>query len=182
MQFHMLGGDVREFFDVVQNDSRVKITLRDSDAAEVLPLRDGTTVSESTLCFWNQTFLPSLERKWIPEPGYYRIDSLGLPVLEFMPSFKATWEGKPALGQGRLFGNFEPYLGKPKDFEKWYEDLASWIRKRYRKNPAGSSGFVGPEAFDFYKSGGFLLPNILPPRTQAWISEIDKQHAKRKTA
>lgn len=95
-----------------------------------------------------------------------------------MPSFKATWQGKPALGQGRLFGNFEAYLKKPADFEKWYEGLASWIRKRYRKSPLGSGGFVGPEAFEFYEAGGFLLPNILPPSTREWIAEIDKQHAK----
>jgi hypothetical protein len=178
VHFHMLGEDLREFFRFVQDDPQVTITARDSSTAQVLPLGDRAADSENTLCLWNKKFLPRIERKWISEPGYYRVDSLRLPVLEFMPPFKATWEGKPALGQGRLFGNFEAYLGKPADFEKWYEVLASWIRKRYRKGPLGPGDYVGPEAYEFYRSGGFLLPNTLPPRTREWIAEIDKQHAK----
>ena len=166
VHFHMLGEDLREFFRLVQDDPKVIITTRDSDTAKVLPLDDAGANPDSTLCFWNQKFVPDLERKWIPEPGYYRIDSLRLPVLEFMPSFKAKWEGKPALGQGRLFGNFEAYLNKPADFEKWYEGLASWIRKRCRKSPLGPGGFVGPEAFEFYRAGGFLLPTSCRPARQ----------------
>jgi hypothetical protein len=121
--------------------------------------------------------LPKLQREWVPEPGYYTVDGLRTPTLEFTPSFTATWEGKPGLGQGRLFGNFEPYLGKPADFEKWYETLVRWIRQNYQKSPASTGGYVGPEAYEFYKSGAYLLPNILPPRTQEWLAEIARQHA-----
>ncbi len=177
LHFHMLADDLREFFRIVQDEQQVTITKRDSDIPQVHPFRGSDVDCGDTLCFWNQKFLPHLERKWIAEPGYYRIDSLRLPVLEFMPSFKATWEGKPALGQGRLFGNFEAYLNKPAGFEEWYERLASWIRRQYRKSPLGPGGFVGPEAYEFCRSGGFLLPNIVPPRTQEWLAKIGRQHA-----
>jgi hypothetical protein len=177
LHFHMLEEDVSEFFRVVEAGGQVTVVARDSNSAAVLPVGARDVDSGNTVCFWNRSFLPQLERKWIPDPGYYRIDSLKLPVLEFMPSFKANWEGKPALGQGRLFGNFEPYLGKPREFTEWYELLASWIRRRYRKSPVGLGGFVGPEAYEFYRNGGFLLPNIVPPRTEEWIAKIDNQHA-----
>jgi len=176
IQFHMVREDLSEFFGFVQDDNEVVITERDSNSAEVGPIRVDKTNSENTLCFWNRKLLVNLKREWILEPGYYRIDSLRLPVLEFMPSFKATWEGKAALGQGRLFGSFEPYLEKPAEFTEWYEQLASWIRRRYRKSPPDLNGFVGPEAYEFYRGGGVLLPNIVPPRTQEWIARIEKQH------
>jgi hypothetical protein len=77
-----------------------------------------------------------------------------------------------------LFGDFDPDLGKPPKFEKWYESLTRWIRKNYAKNPAGKDGYVGPAAYEFYKNGGYLLPNFLPPSTKEWLAEIGKQHSR----
>jgi hypothetical protein len=100
-----------------------------------------------------------------------------MPVLEFTPSLTTTWEGKPALVQGRLYGIFE---GKSAEFEKWYESLVRWIRQNYQKNPRGTGGYVGPAAYDFYNKGGYLLPQFRPPRTQVWLAEIGKQHSRSK--
>ena len=176
IQLHMLPEDRDEFLSFIQQRDPVVITLRDSDSADIEPADNFHLGSDKTLCLWNSRFLPSIKREWISDPGYYRVDILYTPVLEFTPSFTATWEGKPALGQGRLFGNFEPYLGKPKGFEKWYESLVRWIRTRYHRNPRRTSGYVGPAAYDFYRNGGYLLPNFLPPRTKEWLAEISKQH------
>ncbi len=181
IHFHMLPDDQNAFLRFVQERAPILVIARDSDSAEVQPAADTDTGPDKTLCLWNRDLLPHLERKWIPEPGYYRADSLKAPILEFSPSFTATWEGKPALGQGRLFGNFEPYLGKPQDFEKWYESLVRWIRQNYQKSPASAGGYVGPAAYEFYKGGGYLLPNILPPRTKEWLAEIGKQHGRSRT-
>jgi hypothetical protein len=62
-------------------------------------------------------------------------------------------------------------------FEKWYETLVRWIRKNYGKNPASSTGYVGPAAFEFYEKGGYLLPQFLPPKTKEWLTEISTQHS-----
>jgi hypothetical protein len=133
IHFYMLPEDRIEFLRVVQEHGSITGVLRDSDSPQVGPTAEDVG-DDKTLCLWNRKLLPNLKRKWIPDPGYYRLDTLKEPILEFTPSFTATWEGKPALGQGRLFGNFEPYLGKPEDFEKWYESLVHWIRQHYRKN------------------------------------------------
>jgi hypothetical protein len=178
----MLPEDRSAFIRLVQEHDPVVATLRDSDSSEVQPLADLDVGDKKTLCLWNRKLLPRLERKWIPDPGYYRVDGLHTPTLEFSSSFKVTWEGKPALGQGRLFGDFDSYLGKPPDFEKWYEHLTRWIRKNYRKSPTSMGGYVGPAAYEFYNNeGGYLLPQFLPPRTEVWLAEIGKQHSRSKT-
>lgn len=138
IHFYMPPEDRTAFIRLVQEHDPVVVTLRDSDSSEVQPLTD--LDDKKTLCFWNRKLLPRLERKWIPDPGYYRVDGLHTPTLEFSSSFRTTWEGKPGLSQGRLFGDFDPCLEKPPDFEKWYEHLTRWIRKNYRKSPTSSGG------------------------------------------
>jgi hypothetical protein len=172
VHFHMLPEDQNAFLRFLQERDPVVVIARDSDSAEIQPA-DPTIGSDKTLCLWNLKLLPHLERKWIPDPGYYRADEFRMPILEFTSSFRATWEGKPALGQGRLYGIFAQKLP---EFEKWYETLVRWIRRNYQKNPRDTGGYVGPAAYEFYKSGGYLLPNFLPPRTKEWLAILNKQH------
>jgi len=101
----MLAEDQNAFLRVVQERNPIMVITRDSDSAEVQPA-DLDTGPDKTLCLWNRRLLPHLKRKWIPDLGYDTIDGLRTPTLEFTPSFTATWEGKPGLGQGRLFGDF----------------------------------------------------------------------------
>lgn len=173
IHFHMLPEDRDTFLDFVQEQDPVTVGLRDADSSRVQPLSNLDIRDSKTLCLWNRRLVPLLERKRIPDPGYYRVDEFSMPILEFTPSLTTTWEGKPALVQGRLYGIFE---GKPAEFEKWYDSLMRWIRKNYQKNPRGTGGYVGPAAFDFYNKGGYLLPQFRPPRTEAWLAEIGKQH------
>src|SRR6266550_3206213 len=156
IHFHILPEDRNAFLGFAQEHDPVAIVLRDADSSEVKPVADLNFGDSKTLCLWNRRLLPHLERKWIPDPGYYTVDVLKQPVLEFTSSLLTTWEAKPALVQGRLFGDFDPYLGKPSEFEKWYETLARWIRQNYEKNPASTGGYVGPAAYEFYNEGGYL--------------------------
>ena len=95
------------------------------------------------------------------------------PTLEFSPSFNGTWEGKPALCQGRIYGIFE---GKVAEFETWYEAILRWVKKSFMRNPTSMGGYVGPAAYEFYENGGYLLPSFIPPHTDAWLKEVGKQH------
>jgi len=174
----MLPDDQDVFLRFVQERDPVAVGARDSDSAIIEPIADLNIDRDKTLCLWNRKILPSLEREWVPSPGYFTVSESKMPILEFTSSFTATWEGKPALGQGRLYGIFE---GKPPEFEKWYESLVRWLRTNYEKNPTGTGGYVGPAAYEFYKSGGYLLPNILPPRTKEWLTAIGRQHARPRT-
>jgi hypothetical protein len=172
IHFYMTEIDREEFLNIVQEYAPTLIALRDADVAEVNPSDESEINSGKTLALLNLQFSSGLHRKWIPEPGYFRLDTLNEPVLEYMPSFYNRWQERPGLGQGRLFGNFESHLGKPPDFFKWYESLANWIRKHYKKNPNAIGGYIGSDAEKFRAEGGYLLPNFLPPATPEWISRI----------
>lgn len=113
IHFYMLPEDRKAFLQYVQEHDSTTVVARDSDMAKVEPVDSLEVDPVNTLCLWKTTLAPALERNWVPDPGYFRLDTLHKPILEFVPSFNATWEGKPTLGQGRLFGNFESYLGKP---------------------------------------------------------------------
>lgn len=182
IHFYMLPEDRSAFIHLTQAHDPVEVTLRGSDSPEVQPLADLDVGDDKTLCLWNRRLLPRLERKRIPGAECFKVDCLHTPTLEFCSSFKATWEGKPALGQGRLFGDFDPYLKKPPDFEKWYGYLTRWIRRNYRRSPTRMGGYIGPAAHEFYAGGGYLLPQFLPPRTEVWLTEIGKQHSRSITA
>jgi len=176
----MLPEDRNAFLRFAQERDLVVLVARYSDSAELQPIADPDIGPDAFLCLWNREILPRLERRRIPKAGKYEVDTLNTPILEFDTSFTATWEGKPALGQGRLYGIFDPDLGKPPEFEKWYERLVRWIRAKYEKNPTDRGGYVGPAAYEFYKGGGYLLPNFLPPRTEVWLAEIGRQDASRR--
>jgi hypothetical protein len=133
------------------------------------------------MILWNKQLTATLQRKWIDSatPGYYRVDQLAFPVLEFSMSMLTDWQGKPALTQGRIYGQF---AGKPVEFERWFEQIVRYIRKHWRGNPVSLlGGYVGPAASDWFTSGGLLLPMFVPPITAEWLRVMKQQHpAKRK--
>lgn len=176
IHFHMLPNDQFEFLRFVQEGDQVAFISREGESISIMPIPLHAVDSKQNLYLWNRSLVPKLKRKWVRNPGFYGINVLDMPILEFVPSLLTTWEEKPGLVLGRLYGVFDPYLRKPPGFEKWYERLARWIRKACRKNPPGIGGYVAPGAYEFYKSGGYLLPNFRPPRTKEWIAEIGKQH------
>jgi len=177
--FHMLPEDRMSFFDFVQQRDPVVVTdFTDSVSGVVQPadLGNRDTKSREWLCLWNRTLLPSLRREYIPESNvgpYYRIDS-SLPILEFSLPVQRTWDGEPALTQGRLYAY--AYRNYPA-LRIWYEALVRWLRTRFTKNPIGwMSGYVGPEAYRWYKNGGLLLPFCAPPVNAEWRERIHGQH------
>jgi hypothetical protein len=180
IHFHMLRDDQNAFMQMVKENDPVVVTPRDDPKnSDVRPVEDLPSDHIEIFCLWNRRLLPVLKRESVgkAQGTYYMADLLGLPLLEFSPSLSTKWEGKPGLIQGRLYGQFDPNLNKPPEFEKWYERLVRWIRKNYRRHPSRIiGGYVGPAAYEFYENGGYLLPNFLPPRTDAWLAELGKQH------
>src|SRR5579863_4279232 len=63
-----------------------------------------------------------------------------------------------------------------KDFERWYNGVARWIRKNFARNPIPLlGGYVGPAAYEFFKRGGLLLPMFRPPLTSQSLSWVEAQ-------
>jgi hypothetical protein len=181
IHFHMLPEDQNAFLRMVkENDPVAVVNGLDPETPNVHPLEEIATDRLQVLMLWNRRLLSDLRREPLGKNArYYKyhIDNSRLPLLELSTCPKTEWEGRPALIQGRLYGDFYPSLNKPPEFERWYEKLVRWIRKNYKRNPAQIlGGYVGPAAYAFYENGGYLLPSFKPPRTEVWLSEITKQH------
>jgi len=175
IRIYMLGSDYDKFLEYVLRDGDVILTEMVSYSSEVAPTR--ITAGAQWLCLWKRSFLPSLTRSKVPSPKHepFRVDEAKLPVLELSSSFETRWATRPAIVQGRVYGVFD---GKPATFECWYEGLVRWIRGHFRKSPTSLGGYLGPEAWECYARGAYLLPSFIPPRTQQWLKEIGKQHRK----
>ncbi len=133
-------------------------------------------MSGQILVLWSKRFAPNLQRGYVAnaQPPYYLIDEQTESVLELCLSGLTTWEGRPALTQGRIYGVFE---NKQAEFEKLYERIVRYIRRHWRKNPAPwMGGYVGPSASDWFERGGLLLPNYIPPVRSDWIERLGEQH------
>jgi len=181
IQLSMLPADVDGLLAEIRSNAPVEVVMRDGDSAEVFPIAAlSGGASRDTLILWNRRLSPVLQRKWIDlvSPGYYRVDGFALPVLEFSDSVLTEWEGKPALTQGRIYGQFD---GKPVEFEKWFEQIVRYIRKSWRKNPVALlGGYVGPAAGEWFASGGLILPMFVPPVTLEWTRVMKQQHSAKK--
>jgi hypothetical protein len=172
VQLHLLENDVDLLIQHVGSKCDLKVVLRDSDEDNLDPINDPASAT-SSMTLWNPALLGSLKRKTIIRNDgrrWYFIDG-SLPTLEFSNSIRTTWNGQPALVQGRMYGQA---MSSNSDFARWYESIVRWIRKEFRKNPT-SFGYVGPEAWRWFQSGGILLPTFSPPITSVWIAEIAKQ-------
>jgi len=176
--FHMLAEDRAAFLNFVQERDSVVITDFTGTSADVVPvdLASDRITEREWLCLWNMKLLPTLSRDYIPESNvgpYYRIDS-SLPILEFSVPSPNVWDGKPALTQGRLYAY--AYQDHPA-LRTWYEALAQWLRKTFKKNPIHwMSGYVGPSAHRWFQNGGLLLPYLPPPVNPEWRERIHAQH------
>lgn len=91
---------------------------------------------------------------YVEGENYFRIDTDG-PVIEFTSSFLME-DGK--LTQGRIWTDFyrlekNEFVHKGDAFETFYETLANWIRKNF-KRVKGIDGYFGQDALEWHKKGG----------------------------
>jgi hypothetical protein len=150
--------DMTEFLDFASTHDPIVVTLMDSDQQDIRPL---PTPADETrvMTLWNHDLIPSLRRSLVKRPGgsdYYRV-SYSQPVLELSPSRKVSWNERPALLRGRLYGfSFE---GMPDAYATWYDVLSRWIRSHFTKNPVEDlDGYIGKAALAWFNQGGVLLP------------------------
>jgi|ERR1700690_50281 len=175
-QFHMLESDCREFLEFVHQRDPVIVLDRSSTSQAIEEAQQPWGRGE-TYWLWNQAILPDLKRRFVrvePESAsYYAIDS-SLPVIEFWypAPIPESWNGRPALMQGRVWAQFDH---PTKEFERWYNAVVRWIRKNFVRNPVPLGGYVGPAAYQWFKDGGLLLPHFRPPLTSSWLSWIEAQ-------
>jgi hypothetical protein len=179
--FHMLPSDCEEFLAFLQRHDPIVITAWSSESHEIHDLVASACGSADPICLWNQPLLPHLERKLISGPEgrtYYRTDQ-SLPVLELSTSHEQTWDGKPALTQGRVWGSF---ANKSRSLDAWFKAISRWIRANYAPNPLKQlGGYIAPAAFEWHIRGGILLPMLVPPVNAEWGKFVASQHERTET-
>ena|SRR5579863_3140321 len=176
-RFHMLSEDCRRFVQFLQARDPVIVTeVHLSEFAEIQGI-SRPWENRGFYCLWNQAIIPTLGRR---ATGKYCNVDLSLPLIEF--SYESPrveqWNGQPALLQGRIWASFET---EDKAFERWYNATVRWIRKNFIRDVAlgHDRDLVGPEAYEWFKSGGLLLPSFRPPITDAWLAWVDVQNQHR---
>ena len=176
-QLHVLSRDLNELLVAMHDKEPMHVALRRGNSATLerqsfIP----DNLSGQSLVLWSERFAPDLQRRFVAtaDSPYFLADEQTESVLELSLSAVTTWEGRPALTQGRIYGVFR---NKQPEFEKCYEQIIRYIRGHWRKNPATwMGGYVGPAAGDWFDGGGLLLPSYVPPVCNDWIQRLDDQH------
>jgi len=168
IHFHMLGRDCDAFFAAARHVAPFIAAIRDSPTPGIEPV-DLPCAIQTDLMLWNTVIAPSVVRTFVPNSvrGPYHRFPYDAPVLEFCPTGNLSdWDERPAITAGRL------YAARYQDHSKlanWYEELAGWLRRHFNGYRLASSTFrVGPDAWEWYRSGGLLLPMVRPLVTPTW--------------
>lgn len=176
-QLHILPKDLNELLVAMHDKEPLEVALRIGSSARPERLAFvPDNMAGQALVLWSQRFAPNLQRRYVAraDSPYYLADEQTESVFELSLSGVTTWEGQPALTQGRIYGVFQ---NKPSEFEKFYEQIIRYVRRKWRKNPTNwMSGYVGPAAADCFDQGWLLLPNYIPPVRNDWIERLGEQH------
>ena len=159
INFYMLPEDEKEFISyVLQRKGVVMIAphfqSKSPDIVSRLPEPFSKPFWRS-IYFWDKNVNGKLETKHIEKQGYFLIDSLTSPVIEFSRSFIRD----NILVRGRIWAQLKYWKGneivsKGKEFENWFNAMTRWIWKHYQK--ISELEYIGPHALEWKKRDGML--------------------------
>lgn len=155
--FWMLEQDTQEFVDFVTSEPTVvKIATLSSDPqlCVITNLPDPSERWWWSMYFWNARF--PMEPRYVqvregPDKGQFAFSPrIQDPVIEFT---RSVWRESGNLSRGRIWTGSQDKL-----FLKWYDHIAGWIRRHYKKaRMLGQSWiYAGPFAWEWYQGGGVL--------------------------
>lgn len=92
--------------------------------------------------------------------GLYFIDESRSSVVEFS---RCILRPDGVLTRGRIWAEMrrldgDHFVYKGHGFEEWYDSIATWIRRRYRKVGDKPYFYIGPKACEWWQAGGQLQP------------------------
>jgi hypothetical protein len=171
VNFYMLEEDEREFVEFVLSD-RKTVILGSGSLQEVppildrLPVEDSPPIWRNDVYFWRQGY-PLFTRHVVMKvgplqgQGVYYVDSSQSSVIEFSRSLLLPDENM--LTRGRIWAEMrrlegDKFVHKGEEFEEWYDSIAKWLRKRYRKIGTKPYFRIGSRAYNWYQAGGKLQP------------------------
>ncbi|MEE9223673.1 MAG: hypothetical protein V3U51_02880 [Thermoplasmata archaeon] len=150
--------DEKGFMEFVMSTGRIEIIPEDMESRDdrwetLSPWIEDTGHSD---VFFHNTEIPGeLFYLYSQQKGVFSVSTSESPIVEFSRSIQR----RNALMSGRLYAVFKAYSFDedayvPKDpaFDKWYEKIVRWIKRRYRRLEWNS--YAGPKAMDFKRKGG----------------------------
>jgi hypothetical protein len=156
-QLHVLPKDLNELLVAMHDKEPLEVAMQRGNSAT--PERQAfipDNMSGRSLVLWSERFAPNLQRRFVAtaDSPYYVADEQTESVFQVSMSGITTWEGRPSLTQGRIYGVFQ---NKQAEFEKCYEQIIRYIRRHWRKNPARWMGGLG--AYSIPSETGLLIPS-----------------------
>jgi hypothetical protein len=169
VEFYMLPDDEREFVTYVQNDTEALIISRlnlENTPAVLDLLGEELPAWHSQVFLWRPGYPLFTDYRIMKAGpfegrGVYFVNRFDSPVIEFSRSLFPP--GSTRLSRGRIWADMYRLEGgqlvhKGEEFEKWYDTIAAWIRRRYRKIGTKPYTYMGPRAYKWYLAGGELQP------------------------
>ena len=112
------------------------------------------------LCIVHRDHIAGVRLYFVDGVEQYFVDEDNSPVIQFHRS----WRKDNTLFRGRIWCQFESRLWdaalanevvteKDKGFQSFYNSLARWIRRNYRRDPQFGF-FIGDHAWKWYVAGG----------------------------
>jgi hypothetical protein len=178
IQLHALEEDYVQLLNWAETRLNLILTLWSGDAPAVEPIPQ-VPISREKCALLDRTTASTLHRRRISRnDGSVSFLMPDEAALELSPSAFAAWDGRTVLLQGRIYTGLE--YGDV--INKQYVSITNWIRRRWHKLPVARPGFVGPQAWDWFQSGGILMPmptGLVPAENQVWRDYVTKLDAYR---
>lgn len=160
IRFYMTEADEVGFLDFLRSTGDIvifpgAILLTRDERLDSFPARGPGRLSFQ-VSLYNRNVPGDLYIDPLEEREGYRLDRASSSVIEFDST--SQHEDTKVMREGRLWAEFwrlrlaDPdFVRKPSQFEQWYEQVAKWIRKNYKR--VDWNLFAGPGALNLHEAG-----------------------------
>lgn len=160
VNFYMLPEDEKQFIEFVRSTGDIAVYNWKNETPyppEILEFPPPFSVPSSfDYCIFNKSLGSAVKTTFIEKQGYYTIDMTNSLVIEF--SRCGLKNNK--LREGRIWAEFKivvgnSFQGKEEEFLKWYQKIARWIKRNYKRMENG--WYIGPKTEEWVQNGGTLI-------------------------
>lgn len=170
VNFYMLPKDEAEFMEALR--ARTEFIIIGSPSMTQTPtILDELPVEDSPVVWRDTVYLGrpgcalftrrvTMQAGPLQGKALYFIDGSDSSVVEFG---RCVLRDDGVLTRGRIWAEMRRLEGKHfvykgREFEEWYDSMAAWIRRHYRKVGERPYFYIGPEAYKWWQAGGQLQP------------------------
>jgi hypothetical protein len=165
INFYMMKSDEDEFISYIQANREVCIFLdrmKHSYIEELVSLPGKDVPGWFMVYLWDKTNSPPPKIDYVPEQKHYVVDFFESEVIQFSRSYL----DKNRLVRGRIWaemtkwqsGDTSTFTKKSDSFEKWFNKLSKWIKKKSKRNDFGDYLLTG--AAEFILENGKIVQTI----------------------